>query len=314
MAAFARREAEEARAKAAAWNIDLSPAVPLEKPRPAAPPIPVPSTVHYEFVPPSFDDLYALFVLHGGSEPDVVETLAKVWGCAPLAIAETVRSWLSSMPALPPPSRMRSAPAIVSPALQARLASAAPHGHFLPAPAKSILSWRSTAGTDVQGTTMPMGTAQRILLPWERKAAVRRAVGGGGGAAGGGAAGGVKYSGPAAAPVIASAPVKRTEPMFNLDMAMSGLHSTSTRLHATRGGSGSSDLPLHRQSANVYTLPSTEPIFAPVRLTAAQIASVPEDTILDHFEEDALAAFMARTSSRIEVSTAQAYTGYRFRF
>ena len=114
--------------------------------------------------------------------------------------------------------------------------------------------------------------------------------------------------------------MKRTATLSTLDMsvAMSGLHSASTRLHATRGVRGGSrrhdDLPLHRQSANVYTLPNTEPTFAPVRLTAAQVASVPEDATVDHFGEDALAAFMARTGSRLEVSTTQAYTGYRFRF
>jgi hypothetical protein len=59
---------------------------------------------------PPEEDLYGLYVLCGGDEHQILEHLAKFFKRAPQDIAPTVRSWLADMPAIPPPSRQRSAP------------------------------------------------------------------------------------------------------------------------------------------------------------------------------------------------------------
>ena len=61
-----------------------------------------------------------------GDEAGVINYLANLYGVAPDVIAPTVASWLADLPALPPPSRQRSAPPILAPAVRSRLAAAAP--------------------------------------------------------------------------------------------------------------------------------------------------------------------------------------------
>lgn len=79
---------------------------------------------------PSVEDLYGLYSLCG-SEHGVVTYLAKLYGLTPDEIAPTVHGWLESLPAVPPPSRQRSAPPVLNPALEARLAHANPRSTLL---------------------------------------------------------------------------------------------------------------------------------------------------------------------------------------
>ena len=72
-------------------------------------------------VRPPEEDLYGLYTLCGGDERLIIEHLAKVFERAPEDIAQTVRSWLADLPAVPPPSRQRSAPPMIAPST--RLAS-----------------------------------------------------------------------------------------------------------------------------------------------------------------------------------------------
>jgi hypothetical protein len=77
---------------------------------------------------PQAEDLIGLYQLCG-SEVGVIAYLANLYGVSADVIAPTVRNWLADLPALPPPSRQRSAPPILAPAVRHRLASAAPP-HF----------------------------------------------------------------------------------------------------------------------------------------------------------------------------------------
>lgn len=63
---------------------------------------------------PSPDELQRLLKLTG-SEDAVVRMLARQWGLSPVVIATTVKGWLQNLPALPPPSRQRSAPGQLAP-------------------------------------------------------------------------------------------------------------------------------------------------------------------------------------------------------
>lgn len=56
------------------------------------------------------EDLYGLLKLTGGDKPAVISHIAKVYGVQTESIADTVKSWLDDLPAIPPPSRQRSAP------------------------------------------------------------------------------------------------------------------------------------------------------------------------------------------------------------
>ena len=60
-------------------------------------------------VAPTPADLLGLLKLCG-SEDSVVDYLARVWGMDASTIAPTVRGWIKALPAVPPPSRQRSAP------------------------------------------------------------------------------------------------------------------------------------------------------------------------------------------------------------
>ena len=66
-------------------------------------------------VPPTPEDLFALYALHGGNEAAVIQTLAKLWRCAPSSIAPAVLAWLDQLPAYIPPSRTRSSPSVFLP-------------------------------------------------------------------------------------------------------------------------------------------------------------------------------------------------------
>ena len=73
---------------------------------------------------PEQADLYALWRLCG--TPDkVVHHIARSLSLVPSAIAPTVKQWLAELPEVPPPSRQRSAPAVLAPSMQARLVAAA---------------------------------------------------------------------------------------------------------------------------------------------------------------------------------------------
>jgi len=63
---------------------------------------------------PSVEDLTKLYELCGGDDDQVIAHLAKLFGLPPEAIASTVRTWLKMLPAVPPPSRQRSAPAVMA--------------------------------------------------------------------------------------------------------------------------------------------------------------------------------------------------------
>ena len=76
--------------------------------------------------PPSLEDLMAVHQLCGGKRQAVIDFLARLWHTTSDAIAPTVDSWLVHLPPLKPPSRMRSAPAALAPAVEERLKSAAP--------------------------------------------------------------------------------------------------------------------------------------------------------------------------------------------
>ena len=262
----------------------------------------------YHAVPPSAEDLFALFRLCGGSEPDVVEFLAKLWGTTPLVICDVVRSWLKDMPAVPLPSRSRSAPPVLPKAISQRLASAAP------AATASVVA--------------------KPLLSWERAAAVRRA-------ARGHPLQPIQPSGPVVSGArlpAASAPVRGSATSlggFDRSAALSGLHAANSRLHAhlhaehaaTRGGEASLGWPAAAgRSTDVLTLPQ-QPSFSPVVFTAAQVATVPEDATLDFMaggegaaDHDALRAFMDRTAVlRTKFTVADAargtdYGSHRMRF
>ena len=72
---------------------------------------------------PSEEELFKLLKLCG-SEEQVVIFLARTFGLAPQQIAPTVMSWLAALPAVPPPSRQRSAPPDLSPESYAALSPA----------------------------------------------------------------------------------------------------------------------------------------------------------------------------------------------
>lgn len=310
LARVARQQAEEALANAAAFGIELTVPGMVER-RTAAPPPPLPEPPQPEpfpqlvhtAVPPSVEDLFSLWRLCGGSEIHVVETLARLWGCSPLSIADTVRSWLVGMPAIQPPSRSHSAPAVLPLEVRERLKSAAPGG---------------------------FPTSKQ---PWERRAAVRRAArlsydGVSPNplalnplkSAGAGRRGGPPRASTAARAAPAnSAPVQPSQRMVDLrndlSSALSGLHSASTRMHGAAKPTGAPNSYHHAREArgragagadrDVYMLPQ-EPTFQPVMLTAAQVATVPEDAELSFFGDDggddALQAFMARNAASIKLN------------
>ena len=74
--------------------------------------------------PPTLEDLVALYRLCGGDKLEVVYFLANLWRVDPDSIGPTVVSWLADMPPVELPSRSRSAPPVLPPALRERLASA----------------------------------------------------------------------------------------------------------------------------------------------------------------------------------------------
>jgi hypothetical protein len=74
--------------------------------------------------PPSYEDLYALYQLCGGRQAEVVATLARLWGTSARLIEPAVAAWLADLPPILPPSRSRSAPAVLPPAIKSRLMSA----------------------------------------------------------------------------------------------------------------------------------------------------------------------------------------------
>jgi len=263
-------------------NLALTPPT-LEPPERAAP-----ARLHQQVdaAPPSAQDLYALYRLCGGSAIEVVEFLARLWGENPAAIADVVFSWLVELPSVPPPpSRSRSAPPVLPPAIRQRLASAAPP------------------------TPLP-----KSLMPWERALAVRA-----------GNVPGTRLVGRHAeiGPIAESAPVRGSAPM-GLTSAIAGLHSASTRMNDSSGSAA------HRRRTGdeIYTLPASNPTFSPVRLTAAQVATVPEranaaDVVLGAGSgggDEALADFMVRNAAscgKLSVSDLPAkmiYGSHRFRF
>ena len=69
-------------------------------------------------VAPSPEDLFGLLKLCG-SEDGVIAYLAKHWSMSTTAIGPTVRGWIKALPDVPPPSRQRSAPPVISPAVSA---------------------------------------------------------------------------------------------------------------------------------------------------------------------------------------------------
>ena len=283
-----QREQQEA----LALQEEARPAVP---PPPLPPPPPPPQIL--TAVPPSIEDLFSLWRLCGGSEAHVVETLARLWGTAPGDIAETVRTWLAPMPPIKLPSRSHSAPPVLPLEVRERLKSAGPSA--FPA----------------------------IRQPWERRAAVRRAARqyddqgapvnplalNSLAAARGLRGGPTRASTAARAPPAQSAPVAHSQRMVDLasdlSSALSGLHSATTRLHGAAKPTG----PGQRRATadrDVYTLPDAGPAFRPVVLTAAQVATVPEDYELllgvhrhgQQGEDDALEAFMARNAASLKLN------------
>ena len=228
----------------------------------------------HEAVPPSLEDLTALYQLCGGDEGEVVEFLARVWKTTPLAIATPVRLWLRELPRFLPPSRSRTSPAAIGvAALQKRLASATP----------------------------PFPVQPR---PHERAAAARRAP---------------PVPPVPPGPMAASAPVQRSlvTPDLASDLAavLGKLHASSTSMHSSLRGAPRKDRPIDR-----LAVPQDGPTFEPVRLTAAQIAAVPEEVEPSPLNEDALAAFMVRASTedaRIRLTnpaTATPYGSWHMRF
>ena len=71
--------------------------------------------------PPAMEDLFALYKLCGGNVERCINLLARLWEVSVARIAPVVRSWLSLMPEVPPPSRMRSAPVTLPSELSSRL-------------------------------------------------------------------------------------------------------------------------------------------------------------------------------------------------
>lgn len=71
--------------------------------------------------PPTIEDLYGLLKLCG-SESGVVDYFSRWYQLPKDTIQPTILGWLAALPAVPPPSRMRSAPAMSGP----RTAAAAP--------------------------------------------------------------------------------------------------------------------------------------------------------------------------------------------
>ena len=67
---------------------------------------------------PSPEDLFGLLKLCG-SEDGVIAYLARLWSMSTTAIGPTVRGWIKALPDVPPPSRQRSAPPVISPAVSA---------------------------------------------------------------------------------------------------------------------------------------------------------------------------------------------------
>ena len=74
---------------------------------------------------PTPDDLFGLLKLCG-SDDKVIDYLARLWGMDSSSIAPTVRGWIKALPAVPPPSRQRSAPPLLSPAVTAYALARAP--------------------------------------------------------------------------------------------------------------------------------------------------------------------------------------------
>ena len=108
---------------------------------------------------------------------------------------------------------------------------------------------------------------------------------------------------------------------LSLSAVLTGLHAASTRISGAAGGNGVRRTSPH---GGMLKLPSCEPSFAPVRLSAAEIAQIPEDAVVDRWgpaaDEDELANFMARSAVMHErlapaVSKAQGgANGGRMRF
>ena len=292
--AYARQQAQEAITNANALGVELT--LPLSDEvakrraqhranvEPDPPSSPRAPSFCYAGVPPSVEDVFALYKLCGGSEPEVVETLARLWGAHPLSICDVVRTWLADLPPLQLPSRIASAPAVLPPAMCERLKSATP----FPA----------------------------ALQPWERKANARRV------SFGGVEPDPVALNSLASArlhrkPPAATAPVRGSKPHLDLSSALSGLHSASTRLHAANHAGGR----VMPADQDIYTLPQ-HPTFTPVVLSADEVARVPadfEDGGGRASGDEALRAFMARQEHSWrpgvdDVAKAPSYPGHRLRF
>lgn len=84
----------------------------------------------------SYEDLHEIYRLCGGREKEVTKLLAKFWATESTAIEPLVRSWFAAaaFPPFEPPSRHRSAPPALSPAMQRRLAATAKELGILIAP------------------------------------------------------------------------------------------------------------------------------------------------------------------------------------
>jgi hypothetical protein len=212
IATVAARDAAEASRRAAKLQLNLThPSHPPPHQPPPTPPAPVLPPSAVMAVPPSMDDLMAVFELCG-SRLAVVEFLANMWKVKESDIAATVYSWLVKLPSAPPPSRSRSAPPTLPRAVHERLSSAG------------------------AGVSLVHGTLRYADVP------------------------------------AATAPAHGADALAG---TLSRLHSASTRLSAGATSDSGRDRGNAPSQAQIYTL--SQPTFAPVRLTAAQVAAVPED-------------------------------------
>jgi len=99
----------------------LEKAAAAKDPEPRAPDV----SDEFQIHAPTPDDLFGLLKLCG-SEKGVIDYLARLWNMEASTIAPTVRIWIKALPAVPPPSRQRSAPPLISPAVSAFALARAP--------------------------------------------------------------------------------------------------------------------------------------------------------------------------------------------
>lgn len=224
--------------------------------------------------PPSAEDLFTLYALHGGSQAAVIQTLAKLWRCESTSIAPTVRAWLDQLPAYAPPSRTRSSPAALAPhAMQQRLESLGRAALILPQTGVTLKRGvlRYTDHRAAPAASAPIGPSSVSF------ASVMSGL----------------HS--ASSRLHADASSSLPHPRFDVSLA---------RQEGERGGRrGGGDARDCREEI-VLRLPQREPTFVPVLLTAAEMDAIPEHpTDENHDEEeehgtgggrqeDALEAFM----------------------